>query len=426
MDNLTLRSLITENFKNLSVNEGLDLKNLNIFIGPNGSGKSNFVSVLKLLKDCVSASSDNGQDSSQFENAVAKLGGSKILDRFLKPPKDVQFSYHFSPTNTLSKGLNLELNLFVGAKDARVTIGKESLSDSSIFNPRPFYYYKFHDRKIGEGSVSVWEDLHERHSHFEQVANVSTNALGLTSLYELLEESKNPPERTPIYKVRREFIENVRQWHFFNANDMNLSEIRNSEPKLGPGDLYLSPSGHNLPLVLENLVQQHIEFEENLNYAAQSFLPLTRRVRAARTGLMSLSVQWHFKGTTEIFYLNEMSDGTVRMLCWAIILLSPQYPTLLVIDEPELGLHVAWMPILAEWIKNASRRTQVIICTHSPDLLDHFTDYTENVFCFSSEDKKHFSIKPLSKILIEDQLSEGWKLGDLYRVGDPNIGGWPW
>ena len=96
------------------------------------------------------------------------------------------------------------------------------------------------------------------------------------------------------------------------------------------------------------------------------------------------------------------------------------------IDEPELGLHVAWMSMLAEWIKSASQRTQVIICTHCPDLLDGFTDCIENVFCFSSENQKHFSAKSLSVSMFSDKLDEGWQLGDLYRVGDPAVGGWPW
>jgi predicted ATPase len=176
---------------------------------------------------------------------------------------------------------------------------------------------------------------------------------------------------------------------------------------------------------LDNLIQ-NIDFEEKINEAMKSILPKTRRVRPIRSGRLSLTVEWHFDGIKEPFYLSEMSDGTVRMLCWAIVLHSPFLPSLLVIDEPELGLHISWMPILAAWIKRASERTQVIITTHSPDLLDHFTDCLENVLCFSSEDRSHFSIKPLSPEMLETKLNEGWQLGDLYRVGDPSIGGWPW
>ena len=157
---------------------------------------------------------------------------------------------------------------------------------------------------------------------------------------------------------------------------MSLKAIRDTYPKIGANDIFLSATCENLPLVLDNLMQHPkycIDFEEQINNAMKSILPNTRKIKTYRSNL-SLAVQWHFEDMRQPFYLNEMSDGSVRMLCWASILHSPQLPTLLVIDEPELGLHVAWMQILAEWIKNAADKTQVIISTHSPDLLDYFTD----------------------------------------------------
>ncbi len=86
------------------------------------------------------------------------------------------------------------------------------------------------------------------------------------------------------------------------------------------------------------------------------------------------------------------------------------------------------MQTLAEWIKQASQRTQVIISTHSPDLLDHFTEQTENVFVFrpADQDKNHFQVQPLSPKNVSDWIEQGWQLGDLYRIGDPSVGGWPW
>lgn len=141
---------------------------------------------------------------------------------------------------------------------------------------------------------------------------------------------------------------------------------------------------------------------------------------------MGLTVEWYFEGLHDPFYLREMSDGTVRMLCWATILLSPRLPTLLVIDEPEMGIHPSWLPALAKWIKAASQRTQVIVTTHSPDLLDHFTDSLESVICFCTRDGLYFALESLSPDRLAGKLEEGWQLGDLYRVGDPLVGGWPW
>jgi predicted ATPase len=317
--------------------------------------------------------------------------------------------------------------MYIISKDSKVSISKESLHDFiSRQQAQPFYYYKYHDIHAGEGVVSVWNDEYEQSSHFERVQNVPTDSLGLVTLYKLLEESKNPPERTPIYKRRRQLMEFINRWYFYNANYMNLEQIRASEPKIGLSDIFLSPSGHNLALVIYNLVQKDINFEDSLNYAMKSILPNTRRVRPIIAGLNSLNLEWYFDNIHEPFYLNEMSDGTVRMLCWAAILLSPVLPSLLIIDEPELSIHTAWMPILAEWIKKASRRTQLVICTHSPDLLDNFTDSAENVLAFTLSDTEHNVCRRLALNTLEEKIAEGWKLGDLYRVGDPLIGGWPW
>jgi len=227
-------------------------------------------------------------------------------------------------------------------------------------------------------------------------------------------------------KVRRQIIDAVSGWQFYNANYINVRSIRFSEPKIGPGDMFIFSSGKNLPLVLDNLIQKDFEFEERINNAMKQILPQTRKIRPIRSGRLSLTVEWYFDGMKEPFYLDEMSDGTVRMLCWAVILHSPVPPSLLVIDEPEMGIHPAWLPVLAEWIKSASERTQIIVSTHSPDLLDHFTDRTEDVICFRFDGKSHFTPEHLSKEKLSAMFDEGWELGDLYRVGDPGVGGWPW
>ena len=123
---------------------------------------------------------------------------------------------------------------------------------------------------------------------------------------------------------------------------------------------------------------------------------------------------------------SDMSDGSVRMLCWAVLLHSPELSPLLVIDEPEAGLHPAWMGTLAEWISMASERTQVIIATHSPDLLDHFTGRYEDVIRFDYDRKAHFTPGKLPDTELRARLDEDWELGDIYRVGDHAVGGWPW
>ena len=435
MNQPIIRFLTTKNYKNLQLDPSVNLNNLNIFIGSNGSGKSNFISCLKFLKDCLTSIPDENRGVSSFEDAISKFGGDKILDVNVESPAKVSMAYCFSQINqsgNLQKdSAILDFKLYTDREKVRASISEEYLYGGEDLQGTstkpPFYYYKLHNRELGQGVLSVYNSPGQEPTHFETLDNIPTNSLGLLTIPTLLENSLLPPEITPVYKIRRELIEFISKWQFYNASNMNLSLIRTAEPKIGGSDIYLSASGDNLPLVLYNLNQKSINFEDSINEAMKSILPKTRRLRALPSGRLSLTVEWYFEGIDdEAFYLNEMSDGTVRMLCWATILHSPLLPSLIVIDEPELGLHVSWMPILAEWIKKAATRTQIIITTHSPDLLDHFTDCLENVLCFYSENRTHFSVKSLSKAMLEQKLEEGWELGDLYRVGDPSIGGWPW
>jgi predicted ATPase len=426
---LKINELRTKNYKNMSMeNNGVAFNNLNILIGSNGSGKSNFINIFKFLRNSIEDVSVEERGVTSFDDAVSDLGGERMLDITLARPANVEFQFTFSPSDINPKGGVLDIHLFV-QKTGRVFNNYEVLYGAvpSPGKPEPFYYYKCHDTKPGSGVFSLFQDDYKKTSRFEALPEVPTNRLVLAHISRLLEQSSHPPEMTPIYKFRRDLVDTISQWRFYNANDMNLYAIRHAEPKIGPSDLYLSPSGDNLPLVLFNLIQEDVGFEEQIEYAMKAILPDTKRIRAGHSGRLSLTVEWFFRQTEkEPLYLNEMSDGTVRMLCWAAILHSPFLPPFLSIDEPEIGLHPAWMPILADWIKKAAEKTQIFIITHSADLLDHFTDNLEDVFCFCGKDTSHFGIKKIQKESVQPKIDDGWQLGDLYRVGDPSVGGWPW
>jgi predicted ATPase len=84
------------------------------------------------------------------------------------------------------------------------------------------------------------------------------------------------------------------------------------------------------------------------------------------------------------------------------------------------------MKVLAGWIEYASRQTTIIVSTHSPDLLDRFTDRSESVICHTLNNRGFASMDRIEQNQFQSRLQEGWELGDLYRVGDPSIGAWPW
>ena len=116
----------------------------------------------------------------------------------------------------------------------------------------------------------------------------------------------------------------------------------------------------------------------------------------------------------------ELSDGMLRFLCLTVALLNPVPPPLIAIDEPELGLHPRLLPIVADLIKTASEKTQVLVTTHSPDLLSCF-DISDVAVMTRDEDSISSRWKrPADRESLVQMLKsvEGETLGDLHRSGE--------
>lgn len=130
------------------------------------------------------------------------------------------------------------------------------------------------------------------------------------------------------------------------------------------------------------------------------------------------------------YMLSEVSDGTIEALVLALLTSMPTdtAPTLLAIDEPEINLHPAWQAVLAKWLQNSGNFKQCFISTHSSDFLDSFTEGFKDglVNIFAWDKTATGSFKAVDTDRVNEELKNGWLLGDLYRVNDPAIGGWPW
>ena len=100
---------------------------------------------------------------------------------------------------------------------------------------------------------------------------------------------------------------------------------------------------------------------------------------------------------------------------------------MLSIDEPELNMHPAWLKVIGSWFQRFTSADQLFVSTHSPELLDAFTEGFKSgdvaLFVFGLGEKEMRRLDPAE---LEDFFKKGWELGDLYRVGEPKLGGWPW
>ena len=135
-------------------------------------------------------------------------------------------------------------------------------------------------------------------------------------------------------------------------------------------------------------------------------------------------------GTVQVFFLEgdlkipatRLSDGTLRYLCLLAILCNPTPPPLICIEEPELGLHPDVLPTLAELLKEASERTQLIITTHSDILVDAMSDCPEAILV-EEKTENGTTMTRLDADKLQPWL-EKYRLGQLWKSGE--IGGTRW
>lgn len=118
----------------------------------------------------------------------------------------------------------------------------------------------------------------------------------------------------------------------------------------------------------------------------------------------------------------RLSDGTLRYLCLLAILCNPDPPPLVCIEEPELGLHPDVIPVMADLLREASDRCQLIVTTHSDTLIDALTDTPESVVVCEKINRQT-TLKRLDKDKLAHRLDK-YRLGELWSTGE--LGGNRW
>jgi predicted ATPase len=136
----------------------------------------------------------------------------------------------------------------------------------------------------------------------------------------------------------------------------------------------------------------------------------------------SIQLRWRQRGVEDVFGVNQLSDGTLRFICLACLILQPEKlrPETMIIDEPELGLHPFAISLLAELIYSISDRTQVIISTQSIELLDQF-EYSDIIIVDRKDESSVF--RRVSENEVAVWINEEYSLGDIWKKNI--IGGRP-
>lgn len=196
----------------------------------------------------------------------------------------------------------------------------------------------------------------------------------------------------------------VSSWHLYTGFDVGpRSAIRRPAPtETFPT---LADDGGNLSAVLLFLMTEHREeweeLEVRLRSAVPGFLSIAVKLRGGTGTAIGV---WREEGVPGELTFADLSDGTLRLLCWAALCLSPAPPPLVCIDEPEIGLHPRVLPVLASLLRSLATRAQVIVATHSPYLLSQFD--LEQIAVMRKEGGKAVFRRPADQEGLRRELEE--------------------
>ena len=317
---MALKKLSIHGFKSIEKLQDFAIENLTVLIGANGAGKSNFVDFFRMLR----ALADEAFQS--FVNAQG--GGDGLL--FLGPKRTPQISAHLEfGQNSYSFVLEPTAGGTLQVKEERVSY-IPSGSGSSL------------SRGAMESALKGNRSVQSPHWDVPGVPHYVYAAVSNWTVYHFHDTSS-------LALMRRD--QAVRDWARFRHDASNIASF------------------------LLNLQNEQAEsytlIRDTVRLIAPYFDDFQLRPQT-RGGDEQVRLEWLQKGSDFPFQPNQLSDGTIRFICLATALLQPNPPATIVIDEPELGLHPFALALLAGLIKSASERTQVILSTQSPNLLDFF------------------------------------------------------
>jgi predicted ATPase len=165
------------------------------------------------------------------------------------------------------------------------------------------------------------------------------------------------------------------RWRIYHFHDTSSSSLMRKTAKIDDND-FLHPDASNLAAFLYYLREKHEESYRLIQRTVQRVAPFFDdfQLKPRRLKPDDIKLEWRHKGSDLYFDASSLSDGTLRFIALATVFLQPdEYrPPLILVDEPELGLHPYAIEMLAALIRQASVHTQVIVSTQSSLLLDHF------------------------------------------------------
>ncbi|MCC5847659.1 MAG: AAA family ATPase [Verrucomicrobia bacterium] len=388
---MRIETIRLENFKAYRDVFIQDIPPFCVVVGANGTGKTTLFDVFGFLKDCLTYN---------VSSAVAKRGGFKeVLSRGSDSNTikiEIQFRMPISEVERL-----VTYHLAIQEKKGRAMVAREILryKRGSFGSP-----YHFLDFKEGKGyAITNEEEFNKPDEELEREEQTldSHDVLAIKGLGQF--------QRFKAANAFRQLIEN---WH---VSDFHINLARGSKDAAGFAE-HLSDSGDNLQLVAKYLLDHEPEKFEAIINRMKSRVPGIGDIKPFPTEDGRLLLKFQDGSFKDPFVDRYVSDGTIKMFAYLVLLYDPKPHPLLCVEEPENQLYPKLLPELAEEFREyANRGGQVFVSTHSPDFLN--ATELEEVFWLRKKKGYTEMVRAADDKQVSIYMREGDQMGALWKQG---------
>lgn len=352
---MNIKKIRIKGYKSIS-DQTIVLSPINILIGGNGIGKTNFISSFELLRNIYDR---------QLQHYVMEQGGASSI-------------LHLGKKNTSQISLDLEVENS-GNRNRFIVNLFESQDHLAISDSYTSFYHnsKWHDQKCDSNTLE---------------ASINTDRTG------------------QAYYVGP-LLNQFRVYHFHDTGAK--SPIKGY--KQVNDNRFLYADGSNIAPYLYYIKKKFPSCFNMIERTVASAVPFFKQfyLEPNMINTEMIRLEWlHTFGDEQIFNDSQLSDGSLRFICLTTLLLQPNPPEVIIIDEPELGLHPQAINKLSSIIQVASQKSQIIISTQSVNLVDNFT--AEDIIVVNkngaTSEYKRLNTNDLSQWLEEYSLGEIWEM----------------
>ncbi len=346
---------------------------LEVIVGANGSGKSSLFEFLKFLRDSL------------YQDIPPEIISGSIGQQIFHVPGPDRFQWDLEIETGSQVPISYQGQLI--GPIGRTHISYERVQSLHPLDKKYTNPFIFMDVQLQRGVINNQGKLEK----FQDIALKRPNQLALSTV--------TNPVLTTLYDLR----EYIRGWRFYSSFNVNNAKIRKSVAIEQEPILYEDAS--NLSSVLHYLMTEHQsafrDLQDYLRLVIPGFKGLTVK---ARGGPGEVIAFWQEAGLDKDLSLADLSDGILRLICWTVLCVQPNPPSLICIDEPDQGVHPRTLPVLAGLFENACERTQILLATHASYFLMQFD--LSRISVMRKENGEAKFLKPKDSKILQNNLED--------------------